>query len=643
MIRSDDLGKTKYTLLPRGNRFLFLEKFLFVAVVNLHHETQVNLYVSSEGGRIFNKARLPFQLTEHSYTILDTSEGSVFLHVNHGDFHTGYGNIYLSDAEGLRFSLSLRNNKRDAQGRCDFEKLQGIEGIYITNEQINADVESAKERPRLRRSPSTRAASGSCSSRRRPTTRGATSRAAPTRTRSARSPRGHRLVGPFYSNKNAIGVVMATGNVGHHLSDKEDEVHTFFSRDAAHVADGAARLAHLRVRRPRRGDRDRRRPPRVDGGAVLVGRGVPWNELRFSNKPTEIENIVIEPQATSQVFVMYGSRGEEGVLFQVDFSQLHEPQCKGDRARRRAVVRLRAVDAHRRPRRRQQVPARPPGAVHAAAARVAVLQRRAVRARRVPQELPVRGGGLRVRLRLRALGGQRPVRRDHGDVVGAAKDVQRLLRGVERVPPRRRRHVRPHAGRRPPADQDALPGDVRRLGRRGVERRLVRATADAVPHRRARLRHRHRPLRALLRPRRAAAARVGRQSRSRRSTSAAAPHVKYGGLGQAPDSADDELDLGEYDEEAEELRDADALAQSRGALGIAAGAHDDARLGGAEAREAAGGRRPRGGCSARSSRRRTACPRRATDRSGGQRWGGWRVDGACGTSGRFPSALGEIN
>ena len=73
-----------------------------------------------------------------------------FLHVNHGDFHTGYGNIYLSDAEGLRFSLSLRNNKRDAQGRCDFEKLQGIEGIYITNEQINADVESAKERPRLR-------------------------------------------------------------------------------------------------------------------------------------------------------------------------------------------------------------------------------------------------------------------------------------------------------------------------------------------------------------------------------------------------------------------------------------------------------------------------------------------------------------
>jgi hypothetical protein len=66
--RSDDLWKTQYALLPRGNRFLFLDKFIFVAVVNKHHENQVNLYVSAEGGRIFKKARLPFQLTEHSCT-----------------------------------------------------------------------------------------------------------------------------------------------------------------------------------------------------------------------------------------------------------------------------------------------------------------------------------------------------------------------------------------------------------------------------------------------------------------------------------------------------------------------------------------------------------------------------------------------
>ena len=35
-------------------------------------------------------------------------------------------------------------------GRCDFEKVQGLEGIYITNEQINADASSLKEKPKLR-------------------------------------------------------------------------------------------------------------------------------------------------------------------------------------------------------------------------------------------------------------------------------------------------------------------------------------------------------------------------------------------------------------------------------------------------------------------------------------------------------------
>jgi len=331
--RSDDLWKTKYTLLPRGNRFLFLDKFIFVAVVNKHHETQVNLYVSSEGGRVFKKARLPFQLTEHSYTILDTSEGSVFLHVNHGDYNTGYGNIYLSDAEGLRFALSLRNNKRDAQGRCDFEKVQGIEGIYITNEQINSDAASLKEKVKLR-TKITFDKGGQWKSLKAPA---ATNTGKEFACNPVEDPKCslhlHGVTdswGPFYSSKNAIGLVMATGNVGYHLSDKEDEVHTFFSRDGGLTWSMARAGSHIYEY--------------GDHGAIIViaddrkaskevyyswDEALTWNELHFSDKATEIENIVIEPQATSQVFVMYGARGEQGVLFQMDFSGLHEPRCKG--------------------------------------------------------------------------------------------------------------------------------------------------------------------------------------------------------------------------------------------------------------------------------------------------------------------------
>jgi len=330
--RSDDLWATQYALLPRGNRFLFLDKFIFVAVVNKHHENQVNLYVSAEGGRIFKKARLPFQLTEHSYTILDTSEGSVFLHVNHGDYNTGYGNIYLSDAEGLRFSLSLRNNKRDAQGRCDFEKVQGIEGIYITNEQMNTDS-NVREKPKLRTKISFD--KGGRWALIKPPVATNTGKAFrcdpqddPTCTLHL-----HGVTdswGPFYSSKNAIGIIMATGNVGKHLSDKEDEVHTFMSRDGGLTWQMARAGSHIYEY--------------GDHGAIIViaddrkaskevyyswDEALTWNELHFADIATEVENIVIEPQATSQVFVMYGTRGEQGVLFQADFSNLHEPQCKG--------------------------------------------------------------------------------------------------------------------------------------------------------------------------------------------------------------------------------------------------------------------------------------------------------------------------
>ena len=282
---------------------------------------QVNLYVSAEGSDTFRKARLPFQLTEHSYTILDTSEGAVFLHVNHGDFSTGYGNIYLSDAEGLRFSLSMRDNRRDAQGRCDFEKMAGIEGVYVSNEMANAAEISARAaasegRPELNgdkdapkpllRSKISFDKGGRWHNLRPPTH---TNRGTEFGCNPADDPQCSLHVhgitdawGPLYSSKNAIGLVMATGNVGRQLSTKEDEVHTFFSRDAGLTWHMVREGSHIYEY--------------GDHGAVIViaedrraakeiyyswDEAFTWNELRVADEPFEIENVVIEPMATSQV------------------------------------------------------------------------------------------------------------------------------------------------------------------------------------------------------------------------------------------------------------------------------------------------------------------------------------------------------
>lgn len=455
--RSDDLWKTKYMLLPRGNRFLFLDKFIFVAVVNKHHETQVNLYVSSEGGRIFKKARLPFQLTEHSYTILDTSEGApapatsppdraarsrdalacstagarvhapssttggsaraadrhqrtatsggcaqaangmramprlrsaaprrtpcspAGVHARRGDAadrpelacvrrrlrlparqprrlqhrlrqhlplrcggaavrslaaqqqarragavrlrkgarHRGNLHHQRAGAPGRRWTLTRARGPGAHTPPCRLHpsRAPGCRRWRTLAAQINSEAAQLKEKPKLR-TKITFDKGGKWSNLRAPLT---TNTGKEFACNPAEDPKCslhlHGVTdswGPFYSSKNAIGLVMATGNVGYHLSDKEDEVHTFFSRDGGLSWTMARVGSHIYEY--------------GDHGAIIViaddrkasnevfyswDEALTWNELRFSETPTEVENIVIEPQATSQVFVMYGTRGEQ--------------------------------------------------------------------------------------------------------------------------------------------------------------------------------------------------------------------------------------------------------------------------------------------------------------------------------------------
>jgi hypothetical protein len=48
-------------------------------------------------------------LKEHAYTVLDTSEGQVFLVVSHIKPQAPIGVIYISDSTGTRYTKSLGN------------------------------------------------------------------------------------------------------------------------------------------------------------------------------------------------------------------------------------------------------------------------------------------------------------------------------------------------------------------------------------------------------------------------------------------------------------------------------------------------------------------------------------------------------
>jgi len=138
-------------LVVGGNRFLFGENnYFFVAAGDVGQTpdggstgtgsaSSVRLYVSKtasvdkEGS--FRQVMLPVSLTEHSYTILDSSEGTVFLHVNHNPFHDNAkaGHIYISDSTGTQFAIALAYNHRAQSGKCDFAKLEGLEGVFLAN------------------------------------------------------------------------------------------------------------------------------------------------------------------------------------------------------------------------------------------------------------------------------------------------------------------------------------------------------------------------------------------------------------------------------------------------------------------------------------------------------------------------------
>ena len=80
---------------------------------------------------------------QHSYTVLDSSEDTVFLHVNHGGEMSQWGNIYISNFWGLNYTLSLPHNIRALNGKCDFEKMEGLEGHYLANYVDNIQYDNS--------------------------------------------------------------------------------------------------------------------------------------------------------------------------------------------------------------------------------------------------------------------------------------------------------------------------------------------------------------------------------------------------------------------------------------------------------------------------------------------------------------------
>jgi len=362
---TDDGGQKITRLVYRGNKFLVSHGFIFVAKLKDTTSQTVNLMCSSDGGKTFRASKLPQELEEKSYTVLDTSEGSVILHVNHGSKDMdGVGNVYISDKEGTRFTLSLPNNVRSTSGDCEFDKVLSLEGVYMANFRDTPKTESDgkgkktqndetnKEAEELEKS----STQTDVDKRRSARTRGkdesvvrtvvsfdkggAWSYLKPPRVDSV----GKKIdcpadkcwlhlhgitnfhnYAPFYSIENAIGIIMGTGNVGSYLRFEPDQINTYLSRDGGLTWVEAHKGAFIYEF----GDH---------GGLIVMAddikktkqvvfswnEGQSWYDFELSDFPVEVDNIVTEPNSTSTKFLLYGTRGDSGVVYHMDFDPVKD-------------------------------------------------------------------------------------------------------------------------------------------------------------------------------------------------------------------------------------------------------------------------------------------------------------------------------
>ena len=162
---------------------------------------------------------------------------------------------------------------------------------------------------------------------------------------------------PVYSSEKAVGIVLGTGNLGAKLTSNDSQKALFLSRDGGltwvtlrlgvyiyEIGDHGALLVIAKKNAP------------TKFIEFSWDEGQSWERLQISDSDLYVENVIIEPNSISQQFMVYGTyavtseqvnknipedeltdsdvevtieKSNRAFLVYVDFSQLHEPQCKG--------------------------------------------------------------------------------------------------------------------------------------------------------------------------------------------------------------------------------------------------------------------------------------------------------------------------
>lgn len=369
-VYSDDYFETTVAAVQKGNKFILTPKYLFVAIL-LDEETQeVGLVVSNsnEERYLFSEVLINIKsISARSYTFLDTSGSSIFIHINEfGSFST-FGNIYSSGGFGGRYGLSLEYNIRNKENQCDFESVQGIDGIYFANvidkQYIEANIDDIKYGIASYQENVTQEDNRQIFSNNQNWLTNTLLAHVQTKITYNKGGNWSKLYPPnktydgqpiqcidkdkiesndtcylnlhglssnyplIYSVKSAIGIIIANGNVGKYLSYEEEQINTYISRDAGvswiellpgphiyEIGDSGSIILFAKFNTYN------------DSLSYTLDQGITFQKIQLKEK-IKVTNIITTQDNKAQEFIIVGKSLKSGVIVHIDFSSLKLNTC----------------------------------------------------------------------------------------------------------------------------------------------------------------------------------------------------------------------------------------------------------------------------------------------------------------------------
>lgn len=120
-----------------------VKKFLLVATTSMNTD-ELALFVTDDA-KVWHRAMFPtdHRIDQEAYTVLESTDYSIQIDVMTTRPSNPMGVMLTSNSNGTYFTRNVEHTNRNVMGNVDFEKIAGIQGIFLVNKVDNWEAVEA--------------------------------------------------------------------------------------------------------------------------------------------------------------------------------------------------------------------------------------------------------------------------------------------------------------------------------------------------------------------------------------------------------------------------------------------------------------------------------------------------------------------